>query len=1347
MPASHQRHHHHPSQHPHPLSEPSPHPSSGPGPHAHPHHGGHAHSTSSSSQHSSHHLHHSGPGSNHSMHPHAAYGQPMPPPPSSMPPPQMNGSGPGPASSRILIDGPPGQGPHPGVPRSSSASSHLMDAPGPVNGSPAGQGTSVVQKLSLANEQTWIAIGGGRSDRGWRVESLQGGPVAQHESILLSTFHPPPPPLPSLPLSFLPLPFSGSAAEAMEDFDRALSAYESALRHNPYSVPAMSAIAGVHRTMDHFERAVEYFQRVLNIVPENGETWGAMGHCYLMMDDLQKAYTAYQQALYHLPNPKEPKLWYGIGILYDRYGSLEHAEEAFASVVRMDPNYEKANEIYFRLGIIYKQQNKYSASLECFRYILSNPPRPLTEIDIWFQIGHVYEQQKDFSLAKEAYERVLAENPSHAKVLQQLGWLYHQSNAGFTNQERAIQFLTKSLESDPNDSQSWYLLGRAYMAGQNYNKAYEAYQQAVYRDGKNPTFWCSIGVLYYQINQFRDALDAYSRAIRLNPYISEVWFDLGSLYESCNNQISDAIDAYARAAELDPDNPHIQQRLMLLRNAEAKGEQVPSAPMPQDVHPTAYASGNMAPGPPAQIGGAGPGVGMYPPGQGGPQLPPAGPEASDPRDLPGPVHLPQTQSPSFRGGPPPAIPNIDERGTRGPNHTPLAPMNAAPSGDAHHRGYPHSRGPSPGPRLDPYGRRMASPPRHSPPPPLRHDMHDPHYGPPHGGPPPLDPYGRPIPVSMAEREREMEWERERERARQYPPSGRITPKDEPPYPPQVGPRSQHGSNAPSPAYSRPAAYPRDDPRGGDSRDYATGPYDRPRPMADEQRPPYDYDRGYPPPPGPGGPRYDPLHDRLDPGPGPRPADPRGPSPERERPREHPQADSSYESAPATASKAKGRKSKSIKEDVDSVNPPASPAPSATGGGRKRKDGPSSRAGSPWGGGARGGTAQKTAPSRADSKPPVGGKKAGAQWRSKGDGASAADSRGGSPDARSAPHTRTPSHSGPPPPVRAPSPAGSDVSAGSNEPLAARGPSRIVDEDYDDSAADALMGLAGAASASASMPPKNGPPAAARTPPRVEADERAETGRMDPPRSSPQKPSADHDGAASQDKARSGSSLGKRPYDEIPPDEAAKRARNGSPFSAKNGEQRDDPRKSATPTRAGARANGGVIEDSEMTTRSPPPASVGSPPGSDPRGEPRTEVDEPKYGGDKNGDNQHRATSDATKSKAVVDSMDVDEAKDKDKNGVAANGDKSKPEAGELTEGSKTTESAAARGSASKDANNATDDRDDDGAEEEGAIDEEGRDKKPANKVASEASKAESEPKTAPEKEKAADGAAVPAVKA
>lgn len=368
----------------------------------------------------------------------------------------------------------------------------------------------------------------------------------------------------------------GALAESLHDPDKAMYSYEGALRQNPYNVKALTQIASICRLREQYPKAVEYFQRILAIENNNGEIWGALGHCYLMMDDLQKAYTSYQQALYHLPNPKDPNLWYGIGILYDRYGSFEHAEEAFTAVLKMDPKFEKSNEIYFRLGIIYKQQLKHEEALNCFRFILQKPPRPLTQADIWFQIGHVYELQKDLNNAKEAYERVLKDAPNHAKALQQLGWLYH-SNSTAANQDVAITYLMRSIDADPSDGQTWYLLGRCYMAQQQYRKAYDAYQQAVYRDGRNPTFWCSIGVLYYQINQYRDALDAYSRAIRLNPYLSEVWYDLGTLYESCN-QISDSLDAYQRAAELDPNNKHIQQRLQALREAQNNPNRMEAMP-------------------------------------------------------------------------------------------------------------------------------------------------------------------------------------------------------------------------------------------------------------------------------------------------------------------------------------------------------------------------------------------------------------------------------------------------------------------------------------------------------------------------------------------------------------------------------------------------------------------------------------------------------------------------------------------------------------------------------------------------------------------------------------------------
>lgn len=115
----------------------------------------------------------------------------------------------------------------------------------------------------------------------------------------------------------------GSLTELMGDLEGAMNAYEQALRHNQWSIPAMNAISCILRTKEQFAKAVEYLQNILKLDPTSGETWGSLGktyshwcaalgnqltmaagHCHLMMDNLQDAYTSYQQALYHLRDPK-----------------------------------------------------------------------------------------------------------------------------------------------------------------------------------------------------------------------------------------------------------------------------------------------------------------------------------------------------------------------------------------------------------------------------------------------------------------------------------------------------------------------------------------------------------------------------------------------------------------------------------------------------------------------------------------------------------------------------------------------------------------------------------------------------------------------------------------------------------------------------------------------------------------------------------------------------------------------------------------------------------------------------------------------------------------------------------
>jgi glucose repression mediator protein len=156
----------------------------------------------------------------------------------------------------------------------------------------------------------------------------------------------------------------GSFSELLRVPDEAMHAYERALAANQQSTQAMNAIGMLLKGREAFDKALEFFRAITQIEGNNGEAWGNLGHCYLMTENLQKAYDAYQQALVNLRDPKDPMLWYGIGILYDRYGSYDYAEEAFSQVMQIQPDFEKANEIYFRLGIIYKQQSKFNQSLD-----------------------------------------------------------------------------------------------------------------------------------------------------------------------------------------------------------------------------------------------------------------------------------------------------------------------------------------------------------------------------------------------------------------------------------------------------------------------------------------------------------------------------------------------------------------------------------------------------------------------------------------------------------------------------------------------------------------------------------------------------------------------------------------------------------------------------------------------------------------------------------------------------------------------------------------------------------------------------------------------------------------------
>ncbi|KAI0347656.1 TPR-like protein [Trametopsis cervina] len=323
---------------------------------------------------------------------------------------------------------------------------------------------------------------------------------------------------------------------------------------------------------------MEYYVGLLKIEQDKGEIWRVLGDCYLMQDDIPKAHDAYIRAMCLLPNPTTHwKLWYGVGIMYEHYGYLDYAEAVFSRAFSSDehrfhPEYQTLNETLYRLGILYMQRHKHDQSLSCFELIIRYRPHPLTYADVGFRIGEVHQRKGNYSQALEAYEHVLKRNPRHPGALQQIGWLYQQRDGDHNNDLKlAIHYLRLAVDTDIPDVQSWYFLGSAYVRAHDYERADEAYNEAIRCDPDNFRIWQALGELYVDTLRYTNAIDMYRRAIQIEPRMSELWLNLGSLY-AATGHTSEAIEAYEKATRLNPQDINVTLKLGMLKSARSSGE-------------------------------------------------------------------------------------------------------------------------------------------------------------------------------------------------------------------------------------------------------------------------------------------------------------------------------------------------------------------------------------------------------------------------------------------------------------------------------------------------------------------------------------------------------------------------------------------------------------------------------------------------------------------------------------------------------------------------------------------------------------------------------------------------------
>lgn len=279
-----------------------------------------------------------------------------------------------------------------------------------------------------------------------------------------------------------------------------------------------------------------------------------LGHYHLLICDYHKALSAYNRySVLEEDHWKNSEFLYGMGILHYHFGAFSLAINYFQQLLYNEPSFSKAGEVHCRLGLIFKIIPNYEAAIKHFKLALSDKRNcTVSKCQMKFHVGHLYEMQSKFPEAKLEYESVLelpAEQLSktvQADTLRQLGWIYHTSDALTRNSPKALDLLQRSIEIDPNNGQTWYLLGRYHSNMGKVHDAFVSYRQSIDKSEANADTWCSIGVLYQEQNQPMDALQAYICAVQLDRSHEAAWRDLAILYEACQ-QPKDALVCYINA--------------------------------------------------------------------------------------------------------------------------------------------------------------------------------------------------------------------------------------------------------------------------------------------------------------------------------------------------------------------------------------------------------------------------------------------------------------------------------------------------------------------------------------------------------------------------------------------------------------------------------------------------------------------------------------------------------------------------------------------------------------------------------------------------------------------------------
>jgi tetratricopeptide (TPR) repeat protein len=336
---------------------------------------------------------------------------------------------------------------------------------------------------------------------------------------------------------------------AEKNFDAALSDIQSGLALDPNNLEFLQGLGDISYARTNYRDAIDAYQKVVLKNPANvAELYMNIARSQASVGDAAGQIAAATEAI----KRGTQSLGEAHMIIGDGYRKQKNADEAISSYLKAITAKPDIYSAYENLSEVYRDQNRYTEAIDISRKALRLFPN---DGQIYTHLSWLYSLADRNEEAIQAAQAGIQFLPDRYMAYTNLCRAYNDAK----RPEMAIRECNNALKRNPGDGETFFYLARAYDLAGKPDEATKYYKQAVAglvelttKKPDSANGFYLLGNAYFADNQRERAIEAYEKCLALSPRFVKARYNIAIIQLRQRNKTA-ALEQYNRLREMDPE--------------------------------------------------------------------------------------------------------------------------------------------------------------------------------------------------------------------------------------------------------------------------------------------------------------------------------------------------------------------------------------------------------------------------------------------------------------------------------------------------------------------------------------------------------------------------------------------------------------------------------------------------------------------------------------------------------------------------------------------------------------------------------------------------------------------------